>query len=169
MAEDVSRLDLKAWRVQNRLVCVTMDIICNYSKPKIFPKEQSSSKKRTKTEIETQLSEALQHTAHMIRESPSSIKCTVCLKFSPRGLAHLWLGTACNRASPSGIHASHVPHLRTFRGLRFCARCGGLSSKRLRTLKLPCPQKISTSGRKVLNRIQKGSLPFGMKSWPDQE
>ena len=146
-----------------------MDIICNYSKPRVFPTEQSSSKKGTKTEIETQLSEALHHTAHMIRESPSSIKCTVCLRFSPRGLAHLWLGTRCNGASPKGKYASHVPHLRTFRGLRFCGRCGGIFSKRVRSLKHPCPQKISTSGRKVLNRIQKGALPFGMTLWPDQE
>ena len=163
--EEVGALDLKVRRIQERLVSISMALILGSSKPQ---RRDRASRKRL-LEQGSGLDECLRETPHLIRESPSMIKCTRCNKSSPRKFAHLWLRGVCAEANPNGIHLSHQQHLKTFRGLRFCSRCGGIGSKRVRTLKHPCPSKPSISGRKVLNRILKGQLPFGMSRWPEQD
>ena len=164
---EVLDLDLKARRIQERLVAISLCLIAGSSKPVL--KRNRSSKKRALEHGETSLEKCLKETPHSIMEGPTLIKCTRCNKSSPRKFAHLWLKGVCSGSLPGNIHSSHHKHLKTQRGLRFCSRCGGIASHRVRTLKNPCPSKPTVSGKKVLNRILKGQLPFGMRSWPDQD
>ena len=163
--KSVHDMDTKALLVHNRLVSVTMHILESQQRIKV---ERAPKPPKRKAELAATLSQMLLDRQHDIRQSSSSIRCVQCLKTSPKGFAHLWVGGPCNRASPSGVHPSHEIHMKIFRGIRFCGKCGGIAVVRTRSLKLPCPAKPSVAGGKVLKRILKGQLPFGMKSWPDQ-
>ena len=163
--DSVHAVDSRALLVHNRLVSVTMHILQSQQGPKV---EKAQKPPKRKAELAATLSQMLSNTQHDIRHSSSSIRCVQCLKTSPKGFAHLWVGGPCNRVVPSGIHPSHQIHMKVFRGIRFCGKCGGIAVTRTRSLKLPCPNKPTVSGGKVLKRILKGQLPFGMSSWPDQ-
>ena len=156
-----------AWLVQERLVAISLSIILNQTKPRSFVLAENPARKN-RAQLKAALDVLLSSTQHNIEESPKLIRCVTCKKSSSRLLAHLWLGGSCVRTPDTKIHPSHNVHLRTFRGVRYCGRCGGLAISRVRKLKLPCPARPSISGQKVLKRILKGRLPFGMTQWPDQ-
>ena len=63
------------------------------------------------------------------------------------------------------LHQSHVMAL--FRGLYYCKHCGYYASSAPKRLKQPCGG-MSTQGRAMIARIQRGELPPGLKSWPSE-
>ena len=63
------------------------------------------------------------------------------------------------------LHQSHV--MAVFRGLYYCKHCGYYASSAPKRLKQPCGG-MSTQGRAMIARIQRGELPPGLKSWPSE-
>ena len=66
-------------------------------------------------------------------------------------------------------HPSHAKFFGVHRGLPLCFRCGAFAKTRLVNLKKQVPDRPTESGKRVLKRISKNKLPYGLKSWPDDE
>ena len=50
-----------------------------------------------------------------------------------------------------------------------CLHAGVDARSRLVKLKKQCPDRPTVTGRRVLKRIAKNKLPYGLKRWPDEE
>ena len=66
-------------------------------------------------------------------------------------------------------HPSHTKFFGVHRGLPLCFRCGAFAKTRLVNIKKQCPDRPTEGGKRVLKRISKNKLPYGLKSWPDEE
>ena len=144
-----------------------LHIILNQSKPKHFSLAETPARKN-RSQLAAALDEMMASTQHNVEVSPKVIRCVNCQKSSSKKLAHLWLKNPCVRKPDTKVHHTHLVHLKSFRGIQYCGRCGGLAIQRVKKLKLPCPPRPSIAGQKVLNRITRGKLPFGMAHWPEQ-
>ena len=71
----------------------------------------------------------------------------------------VWLGGVA-------VHDSHK--LMVYRGLFVCRFCGAMGSSKLRLLRAPCAHAFITSGRRTIQRVRSGLLPWGLTHWPDQ-
>jgi hypothetical protein len=111
------------------------------------------------------LEAALSTTAHQWCETRH--RCKACF-LGPRRAQPKedFLSTACT-GRPFQIHDSHS--LKRHRGLWFCSVCGGTGSRRFsaRGLGGPC-HPASTTGRRTLQRLQEGRLPYHVSAWPDE-
>jgi hypothetical protein len=161
----VQEVDRVAWHVQNRLVAITQHILSNYREPR----PRVNLKKRVRESAERGFREALGETQHDVREYPTHVKCGKCYRSGPKGQARLWLKLPCNRHLPFGLHPSHFRHFGVYRGLPVCFRCGSFARTRLVNLKKECPDRPSQTGKRVLKRIAKNKLPYGLKYWPDDQ
>ena len=143
-----------------------MHILENYNekhKPRCIPR------KRAREPSFEEHREAMGSTQHVLREYPKFVKCTKCFRSGPKSQAHFWLRLPCNRHLPFGLHPSHTRFFGVHRGLPLCFRCGAFAKTRLVNLKKQCPDRPTECGKRVLKRISKNKLPYGLKAWPDDE
>ncbi len=111
------------------------------------------------------LETALSNTTHQWCEAKN--RCQACFLGPQKGQPReAFLLTACT-GRPFQIHDSHS--LKRHRGLWFCSVCGGTGSRRFsaRGLGGPC-HPASTTGRRTLQRLQEGRLPYHVSAWPDE-
>ena len=158
----VKEADSLAWAIQSRIVCISLDVVTNFSQ------SRPRAKQRVPLARRVQVQEGVNDSGHDLRSLYNRIVCTRCLKTGPKNRTLGWVEQPCNRELPQGLHPSHSPHFRIYRGLFLCFKCGSWGKSRLVNLKKPC-QRLSTTGKQVLKRICKGKKPYGLKSWPDED
>ena len=127
--------------------------------------ERAREARERAAERRGRLEAALSTTAHLWCETRH--RCKTCFLGPRRGQPREdFLGTACT-GRPYQIHSSHS--LKRHRGLWFCAVCGGTGSRRFaaRGLGGPC-HPASATGRRTLQRLQEGRLPYHVAAWPDE-
>ena len=159
----VKEVDDMAWAIQSRIVCISLSVVTNFSQPK------PRAKQRVPLARGVQVQEGVNDSGHDLRSLYNRIVCTRCLKTGPKNRTLGWVEQPCNRELPQGLHPSHSPHFRIYRGLFLCFKCGSWGKTRLVNLKKPCQQRLSIAGKQVLKRICKGKKPYGLKSWPDED
>ena len=116
-------------------------------------------------------SELLEGSGHRLEVAPDDIGLLVCaecrlsvrLPDVPR-----WIRShkACNGPLAIFRHPSHGRHLRVYRGLVFCGRCGGWAVRKGKKLAGVCTDP-TRSGLRALGRIDRGLLPSGLRRWPE--
>ena len=120
---------------------------------------------------------ALLRTKHTAQQSRCWLWCLTCgvrvSKTNHKAVVQ-WLYSACSDLVPRahlvvrlGV-ASHVTHAISYhRGVWFCKLCGRYAIQKVVSLQHPCPKVPLMSGVRLLDRIQKDKLPWGIYRWPD--
>ncbi len=102
-----------------------------------------------------------QETGHVLRRRPEgAIECTLCKKYvrSDCRAAARFRRELCSGSILSRIDETHA--LRVSSGVTWCQRCGGFSSRWLRSLMEPClGRPPNATRRNILKRLNAGLLP----------
>ena len=98
-----------------------------------------------------------------------------CLGLAHKQLADQVLANALDRPQSvpagtcvvvGGVQLHHSHRLIVYRGFYACVLCGRAAGVRTRLLAHECVRELLPSGALLLQRLNKGLLPWGVKKWP---
>ena len=154
--EAVRQIDPLAWATKNRIVCISLHVIANFSLPKPRPRQQ-----RVRAP-QVQVQDGENSSGHDLKVLFNRVVSTKCLKTGPKHRALGWVDLPCKNIFPEGLCPSHQRHFIIYRDLFLCFKCGSWGRSRLVNLMKPC-DRLSPTGKQFLKRICKGKRSYDLQ------